>query len=348
MKFTAHKKVLAKVKGTIKKDKSASLDPKKETTKEGKPKNPEVKERKLFNFIRVKKKKTLAIIGIVSALIIFLGVNAVGLYAYEWEGKYATNVTKYIPYPIAMVNNHFISYGSYLDRLNMLKDYQANFKKVDFNSAEGKKQLESMRKDVLYGLIESEIIKTEAKKQNVKITQKELDDSYAQLIKSNGGDKTFAEVLKKYYGVSINEFKTEVYKDRLLRQKLMQNFSADEGLNQESKKKAEEVLAKVKAGEDFQALAKTYSQDSTAANGGDLGTFGKGKMVPDFEKAAFALKANEVSELVKTVYGYHIIKVTEVNGDQIHAYHILIKTKDFQTWLDEAEKNAKVKIFGKV
>ena len=205
-----------------------------------------------------------------------------------------------------------------------------------------------MRKDVLYGLIESEIIKTEAKKQNVKITQKELDDSYAQLIKSNGGDKTFAEVLKKYYGVSINEFKTEVYKDRLLRQKLMQNFSADEGLNQESKKKAEEVLAKVKAGEDFQALAKTYSQDSTAANGGDLGTFGRGKMVPDFEKAAFALKANEVSELVKTVYGYHIIKVTEVNGDQIHAYHILIKTKDFQTWLDEAEKNAKVKIFGKV
>ncbi|MEI7690432.1 MAG: peptidylprolyl isomerase [bacterium] len=357
MKFTVHKKVLAKVKGKLKKTKPATLSTEKQnhiaktdtvSAKELEVTEATIEERKLFGFLHIKRKKTLAVIGVISAIFIFLGITGIGLYGYRWENNYATSVTKYVPYPIAMVNGQFISYYSYLEHLNMLKNYQTNFKKVDFKTKEGKKQLETMRQETMDTLVDNKIVSAEAKKQKVKIDQKELDDSYAQLIKSNGGEKTFAEVLKKYYGVTVAEFKEDVYKDRLLRQKVMQNFSAADGLNQESRKKAEEVLAKVKAGEDFQALAKKYSQDSTAANGGDLGTFGKGKMVPEFEKAAFVLKANEVSGLVKTVYGYHIIKVTEVKGDQIHAYHILIKTKDFQTWLDDAIKKAKVRLFVKL
>jgi peptidyl-prolyl cis-trans isomerase D len=72
---------------------------------------------------------------------------------------------------------------------------------------------------------------------------------------------------------------------------------------------AEEVLAKVKAGEDFAALAKQYSDDSSAAQGGDLGTFTRGKMVPSFERAAFALAPGETSDLVESPFGLHIIKV---------------------------------------
>jgi len=357
VKFTVHKKVLSKVKGKFKKDQTTPVVKEKKaskiTTEPIEAKDSAVvetteSERKLFGFIRVQKKKTLAIIGVLSALVLFIGITALGLYAYRWENKYAYTVTKYIPYPIAFVNGNFISYHSYLEHLNMVKNYQTNFKKVNFSSKEGKIQLESMRKETIDTLVDNKIVLVEAKKQNIKIDQKELDDSYAQLIKSNSGEKAFAEVLKKYYGMTVNEFKEDVYKDRLLRQKLLQKFSSDEDLNKESKKKAEEILAKIKAGEDFQELAKKYSQDSTAASGGDLGTFGKGKMLPDFEKAAFALKANEISGLVKTTYGYHIIKVTEIKGDQIHAYHILIKTKDFQTWLDDAIKNAKVRLLVKI
>lgn len=76
-----------------------------------------------------------------------------------------------------------------------------------------------------------------------------------------------------------------------------------------AKKKAEEVLAKVKAGEDFATLAKEYSEDTTASNGGELGKFYEDQMVKEFEEAAFALKEGQTSEIVKTVYGYHIIKL---------------------------------------
>ncbi|MFQ5482372.1 MAG: peptidylprolyl isomerase [Nitrospinaceae bacterium] len=72
--------------------------------------------------------------------------------------------------------------------------------------------------------------------------------------------------------------------------------------------KAREVLKRVRAGESFESLAREFSEDVSASSGGDLGVVERGKMVPEFEKAVFSLKAGEVSGLVKTPYGLHIVK----------------------------------------
>ncbi|MCM3114369.1 peptidylprolyl isomerase [Neobacillus sp. MER 74] len=77
-------------------------------------------------------------------------------------------------------------------------------------------------------------------------------------------------------------------------------------------KTAKEVKSKLDKGEKFEDVAKKYSTDEgSKANGGDLGWFGTGKMDPDFEKAAYALKVNEISGPVKSQFGYHIIQVTD-------------------------------------
>lgn len=76
-----------------------------------------------------------------------------------------------------------------------------------------------------------------------------------------------------------------------------------------ARKKIEDVMARVKKGEDFASLAKKFSEGPSAPNGGDLGTFGRGSMVKPFEEAAFALKAGQVSDIVRTQFGFHIIKV---------------------------------------
>jgi peptidyl-prolyl cis-trans isomerase D len=78
------------------------------------------------------------------------------------------------------------------------------------------------------------------------------------------------------------------------------------------KKQAEDLLAKVKAGADFAQLATKFSEDDTSkVKGGDLDYFGKGQMVPEFDKVAFALQPGQISDLVKSQFGYHIIKVTD-------------------------------------
>ncbi len=88
--------------------------------------------------------------------------------------------------------------------------------------------------------------------------------------------------------------------------------NADAAAKLTAKTKAEAVLKEVKAGKDFAALAKEHSQDpGSAPNGGDLGFFQQGQMVPAFDQVAFKLSPGEISELVETNFGYHIIKVAE-------------------------------------
>lgn len=78
------------------------------------------------------------------------------------------------------------------------------------------------------------------------------------------------------------------------------------------KAKAEDVLKQAKGGADFADLAKKYSEDEQSAkNGGDLDYFGKGRMVPEFDQAVFTMEPGQISDLVKTQYGYHVIKVVD-------------------------------------
>lgn len=122
-----------------------------------------------------------------------------------------------------------------------------------------------------------------------------------------------------------------------------------------TEKEAQDILAQLKAGKNFEELAKKSSIDSAAAKGGDLGWFSKGSMVPEFEKAVFALKEGETSGIVKTKFGFHIIKLTgkrqagvrsfaEVK-DQIKAALLPNKQQEvFQKLKEDIKKSAKVAI----
>jgi peptidyl-prolyl cis-trans isomerase D len=87
------------------------------------------------------------------------------------------------------------------------------------------------------------------------------------------------------------------------------------------RKKALSVLERVKKGEDFSTLAKQFSEDSSAANGGNVGEFSRdGRMVPEFEKAAFSLGVGAVSDLVQTQFGFHIIKVLKKQEPRLRTF----------------------------
>lgn len=91
---------------------------------------------------------------------------------------------------------------------------------------------------------------------------------------------------------------------------------ATDETRQEQRRQAEEVLEKARAGEDFATLARDHSEDSSAENGGDLGFFSKGQMVKPFEDAVFAMQVGEVSDIVETDFGFHLIKLEAVEPAQ--------------------------------
>ena len=157
-------------------------------------------------------------------------------------------------------------------------------------------------------------------------------DDY-RLIVELAGIKDIEEAKKTIKETPLLEFKEEGEPVQLTEEQTKEI----ETENEKVKQKAQELLEKALAGEDFSQLAKDNSEDGSAQEGGDLDFFGRGVMVPVFEEAVFSedLGDGEVyPELVKSEFGYHVIKKIEQRGEgeslEIHAAHILLKTTDPQ------------------
>lgn len=127
-----------------------------------------------------------------------------------------------------------------------------------------------------------------------------------------GGKITIDDTdIEQYYQTNIANYQTP--ESRHARHILLKADSSDsEATHSEKLTKAQEVLKLVKAGDDFAELAQKYSEGPSGPTGGDLGFFSKGQMVPEFDQAVFLLKTGESSNVVKTAFGYHIIKIEEI------------------------------------
>jgi peptidyl-prolyl cis-trans isomerase C len=132
---------------------------------------------------------------------------------------------------------------------------------------------------------------------------------------------------------------------------------ADAAARARAKAQADDLLAQVKKGADFADLAKKFSQDpGSAPNGGDLGFFPKGQMVPAFEAAAFGLKPGATSGVVETPVGYHIIRVKETKAGRDLGYEEVkaqiedylkqqLRDRKSQEFVDQLKAKGKVQIF---
>lgn len=309
-----------------------------QTEKDKAPKKEPSKDKKGFPWNLPWK---MIALGFIILLLVINGIFAYGLYALGWNNKATRIFVKIFPYPAATLKGGWVRISSYYNDLESYEKYYEVAQKTDFKSEDGQKIFKALKDDALSQLVQQKIIEQEAKKSNIKVEKNEVEDRYKKLAEENGED-TLKKQIKEYYGWTIGEFKEKI-RIVILKGKLEEKISKDEVLNKDKKNKAEEILTRIKNGEDFAKLAKEFSEDPSAADGGNLGWFEKGKMVQEFENAAFALKPGEVSGIVRTQYGYHIIKVNDKKDNEISASHILIKSISFEDWLKQKESEYKVK-----
>ena len=160
--------------------------------------------------------------------------------------------------------------------------------------------------------------------------------------------------VEEYYKEHIASYNTppEVRLQQIL---LMVPPEADEEAIKRIREKAEEIAQKIKNGEDFNKMVKLYSQDSSAATGGDIGFFKQGELMPAINKVAFSLYVGEASTAIQTPAGFHIIKVLDKREKQKMTeeerkkeiegilYNQEVEDK-FKQWLKELRKKAFIQI----
>ena len=227
--------------------------------------------------------------------------------------------------------------GRYLDRLQRTGRFPNDLERKE------------IKKQVLENLIARELLYQESQKKGIKVDQKEIDSQLTglkgrfpseaefknalsrnnlteadlrfqferdlaikKLLDGQIGDKVAVseKETRAYYDSNLETFKKpeQVRASHIL---IKVDPGADEAKKAEARKKIESLQTKLKKGEDFGALAKEYSEGPSGPKGGDLGFFGRGQMVKPFEETAFAMKPGQVSEMVETNFGYHLIMVTD-------------------------------------
>ena len=237
-------------------------------------------------------------------------------------------------------------------------------------SPDGKQTMgEMMRQNTLDNLVRFEIYKQDAESKGIKISDKDVDAEFDKMVKMYGGEEKLQEALKEN---NLTEEKMKEYtKTNLLMQQYQEKMMKEMEPKEEELKKyyddhkdefktaeASHILVKTKeeaeaikkeldGGADFAKLAKEKSLDTgSAENGGSLGQFTPGQMVKEFDEKVFSMKPGDISDPVKTQFGFHIIKLEKISDDFNSAKdavkEAVIRDK-FKEYNDKLEKDAKVK-----
>lgn len=195
---------------------------------------------------------------------------------------------------------------------------------------------------------------------NLKLTQSEFERQYMQQSKIQTllDQEIISKIMikedeaKAYFDANSAQF-DEKEKVRARHILMKVEKSADEKTKAQARKKLAEIQKKIMSGEDFAEMAKQHSQGPSNVKGGDLGYFGKGQMVKPFEEVAFKLAAGEISDIVETRFGYHLIKVVDrkapkkaVYADQKQKIMGQLKNqriqKEVNTFITKLRKEAKI------
>ncbi|MBU3901730.1 peptidylprolyl isomerase, partial [Patescibacteria group bacterium] len=255
--------------------------------------------------------------------------------------SFINGVTKVLPYPAAIVDGRIITYHDWRYEVEAV----TRFSQKKFGEAKP----QAIEKEVLDKLIYQTIFKKIARKYKIEALDVDVEKSLEQIESQMGGKEETEKAVADFFGWDMATFQERIVRPETLKQKLYDGLGQSENFLKQTEERAQQVLKEVKAGDkSFNELATEYSEDpGSAENGGDLDWFPKGVMVKEFEDAAFALNPGEVSDLIKTDYGYHIIKLkdrrqSEEGEDEINASHILIRFTDFEEYLKEYENKAKI------
>ena len=227
---------------------------------------------------------------------------------------------------------------------------------IDAKSPGGQEALKSLRQQVLDQMINDIVIAQQAEKEGIKLTDSDLNARLAQMIQDAGSVDKLNEYLTKNQ-LSLADFCGQI-RANIVGEAMLDRVTKALPSNVEqvhvrqilvsSPQLAQQILQQLRAGADFAALAKQYSMDEASkVNGGDLGWAPKGRFDPQFEAIAFQLRPGQISDVVQTQFGYHILKVDERDNSRPLPPELIQNARQqaFLAWLQAVRGGIKIERF---
>jgi len=307
---------------------------------------------------RIPKIKPLVFWVVFPAALIFLILAALvfGVYRSESDNLLLKTARKVIPFPALYIKEAgFIGMNEIKEDVQAVKkfyesqDFEKVGMRVDFGTEQGKKRLKVMEKGVINKLIENKIIIALAKKREINISDAAVEEQVNSAIEQFGNRQNLMSDLARLYGWSLNDFEQKVVKPELYADKLEEAYGNEIDTSKEEAK-INSLLERVTVKkEDFAKVAAEASEGESAKNGGDLGWSTKDQLVAEVAEKAFSMKVGEISPVIKSPLGFHIVKLeekkTEDGEDMVRIRQIFVKTATFGDWLLDQMKKFKVVIF---
>lgn len=291
----------------------------------------------------------LAVFIILLLIIGWYVVLGAGVYTGSWHGTKTQQVLRWTPLPAAAVNWSPLSYAEYLNQRQAVERYTSYLQAstAGVYQAQSPADISATTVTKMIRLAASQMV---TKRLGLTVTHNDVNQAYTSQLLQNGDAAQVEATIFQLYGWSPEQFKNNVIRPAIIREKIQEKLSFDETISAAAKKQAQEVMNLVVAGqESFSELAKKYSDDIYGANGGDLGFVKQGEQAKEIDEAAFTLELNTVSDIIHTKYGYHIIKPTErktVDGvEQVHLFQITILAPQVDDYLNAELKKLPVQVF---
>jgi foldase protein PrsA len=304
------------------------------------------------------KLRTIAI-SLAIVAFIFLVLVAILIYGFNLNNKFTKSIIRIIPYPAAFINsNKAIRLSDLNENLDSVRNFYENQDfsqvglRVDFSTDEGKNRLKIKEKEILGKLIENKVIEALARQRGIIITDEIVDQNVSRKIEEYGNTPDNVESeLKRLYGWKLEDFRNKIVKPSIYQEELFKTFDSEKAnnpINQAAKKKIEQALGELKNKKDFSGVARTYSEGTSAENGGEMGWFKKNQLIPELAEKVFSMKVGERSDIIESVLGYHIVeledKKTENGEEIIRIRQIFTRQYDFSEWLTDQMKEFKISI----
>lgn len=290
----------------------------------------------------------------------FITLTVTLIYVFHDESSFTYQISRIVPFPIGRVDSNLVTYEEYLFELRQATHFLTEKAQVDSSTTSGKKLISQKRLEASEKVYNNALAENIAKSNKIKVTDEEVEQKVTvlktQVIdlnsdKKESGNQTvktedprFEEILSEFYGWTENDLK------RALRLQIIKS-KLPAAVDDVTKNKASKVRQKIIAEPTtFADQAKVNSQDpKSAEKGGDLGFLDVQNSVAypkEFLDVAESLKDGEVSKLVKTEFGYHILLRTETNDKGVPKIsHILFKYRSVDDILKSELKSHTVKKF---